>query len=59
MGRSRQVTTLDAAGLDRALTGVHVAFAVAVGFAVLAAFFALFIRDEDARATMVARSRAA
>ena len=50
---------LDAAGLDRALTGVHVAFAVAVGFAVLAAFFALFIRDEDARATMVARSRAA
>lgn len=50
---------LDAAGIDRALTGVHVAFGVAVGFALLAAFFALFIRDEDAAATMVARSRSA
>jgi predicted MFS family arabinose efflux permease len=50
---------LDAASLDRALTGVHVAFGLAVGFALLAAFFALFIRDEDAKATMVARSRAA
>ena len=50
---------LDPAGLERALTGVHVAFAVAVLFALLAAFFALFIRDEDAKATMVARSRTA
>jgi EmrB/QacA subfamily drug resistance transporter len=48
---------LDAAGIDHALTGVHLAFGIAVGFAVLAAFFALFIRDEDAKATMVARSR--
>ncbi|MFZ4719966.1 MAG: DHA2 family efflux MFS transporter permease subunit [Ilumatobacteraceae bacterium] len=40
-----------------ALTGVHVAFAIAVLFALLAAFFALFIRDEDAKATMVARAR--
>lgn len=46
-------------GIDHALTGVHVAFGIAVGFAVLASFFALFIRDEDAKATMVARSRAA
>lgn len=43
-------------GLDRALTGVHWAFATAVGFAMVAAFFALFIRDEDARATMSARA---
>jgi EmrB/QacA subfamily drug resistance transporter len=48
---------LDAAGIDHALTGVHAAFGIAVGFAMLAAFFALFIRDEDAKATMVARSR--
>ena len=44
-------------GLESALTGVHLAFAIAVGFAMLAAFFALFIRDDDAKATMAARSR--
>jgi MFS family permease len=44
-------------GLDEALTGVHWAFTLAVGFAMIAAFFALFIRDEDAHATMAARSR--
>ncbi|MFM2078253.1 MAG: hypothetical protein RJA49_2143 [Actinomycetota bacterium] len=44
-------------GIAHALTGIHIAFGIAVGFAVLAAFFALFIRDEDAKATMVARSR--
>jgi MFS family permease len=44
-------------GLASALDGVHMAFAIAVGFAFLAAVFALFIRDEDARATMAARRR--
>jgi hypothetical protein len=39
-----------------ALTGVHWAFGVAVGFALLAALFASFVRDEDAQATMKARS---
>jgi EmrB/QacA subfamily drug resistance transporter len=36
-----------------ALTGVHVAFGIAIFFALIAAFFALFIRDSDAQATMV------
>jgi MFS family permease len=40
-----------------ALTGVHVAFGIAIGFALIAAFFALFIRDEDAKATMVVRAK--
>ena len=43
--------------VGRALTGVHVAFGIAILFALIAAFFALFIRDEDAKATMVVRSR--
>jgi EmrB/QacA subfamily drug resistance transporter len=43
--------------LSTALDGVHLAFGIAVAFAMLAAFFALFIRDDDARATMVARRR--
>ena len=41
--------------VDRALTGVRLAFAVAVILALLAAVCAWFIRDEDAAATMVAR----
>lgn len=45
------------ADLARALDGVHLAFAIAVMFAMMAAFFALFIRDEDAKATMAARRR--
>jgi EmrB/QacA subfamily drug resistance transporter len=48
---------LTADGVVHALTGIHIAFGIAVGFALLAAFFALFIHDEDAKATMVARSR--
>jgi MFS family permease len=48
---------LDSAQVDHALTGVHLAFATAVVFALIAAFCALFIRDSDAKATMVARSR--
>jgi EmrB/QacA subfamily drug resistance transporter len=42
--------------IAHALTGVHVAFGIAIVFALIAAFFALFIRDEDAKATMVTRS---
>jgi EmrB/QacA subfamily drug resistance transporter len=38
-----------------ALTGVHVAFGIAICFALIAAFLALFIRDSDAKATMAAR----
>ena len=41
--------------VNRALTGVRLAFAVAVILALLAAVCAWFIRDEDAAATMVAR----
>ena len=40
-----------------ALTGVRWAFGIAVGFALAAAIASLFIRDDDARATMVARRR--
>ena len=40
-----------------ALTGVRLAFAVAVLLALIAAVFSWFIRDEDAAATMVARRR--
>jgi MFS family permease len=39
-----------------ALTGVHWAFGVAVVFALLAAVFASFVKDEDAQATMKARA---
>ena len=46
-----------AEGLDQALTGIHWAFGLAMLFAFTAAFFALFIRDDDARATMAARAR--
>ncbi|MEY2553596.1 MAG: hypothetical protein QOC57_1456 [Ilumatobacteraceae bacterium] len=43
--------------VNRALTGVHWAFGIAVLMAVAAAVCAWFIRDEDAAATMVARRR--
>ncbi len=48
---------LGADQIAHALTGVHWAFATAVVFAAIAGTFALFIRDEDAKATMVARRR--
>ena len=54
MSLSRPVAAQE---LATALNGVHLAFAIAVGFAMMAAFFALFIRDEDAKATMAARRR--
>ncbi len=41
--------------VERALIGVHWAFAVAVVLAVIAAVFAWFIHDEDAAATMAPR----
>ena len=44
-----------AAEVEHALTGVHIAFAIGVLFAMLAAFFAFFIRDSDAKATMASR----
>ena len=44
-----------AADIPNAMTGVHIAFAVAVLFALMAAFMAFFIRDEDAKGTMVRR----
>jgi EmrB/QacA subfamily drug resistance transporter len=53
-------TTLSAAPTDpeRALTGYHWTFAICVGLALVSAFLAwLFIRDEDARETMLARRR--
>lgn len=43
-------------GLDRALTGMHWSFGLAMLFAFIAAFFALFIRDSDAQETMAARA---
>jgi MFS family permease len=43
--------------VNRALTGIHWAFGVAVALALIAALAAWFIRDEDAAATMVSRSR--
>ena len=54
MSLSRRVTS---EGLERGLTGVRWAFGLAVGLAMVAAVFALFIRDEDASATMAARAR--
>ena len=39
-----------------ALTGVRLAFGVAVGFSMMSAVVALFIRDADAHATMVQRA---
>jgi EmrB/QacA subfamily drug resistance transporter len=53
-------TTLSAAPTDRdrALTGYHWTFAVCVALALTSALLAfLFIRDEDARETMLARRR--
>ncbi|MEX0847280.1 MAG: MDR family MFS transporter [Ilumatobacteraceae bacterium] len=44
-----------AAEISRALTGYHLAFGLAVVFALAAGVAALFIRDSDAEATMVAR----
>ena len=44
--------------IGHALTGVHWAFGVAVVLALIAAVFALFIRDDDAKATMVVRGPA-
>jgi MFS family permease len=43
--------------VNRALTGVHWAFLIAVGMALLAALCAWFVRDEDAATTMAARRR--
>ncbi len=43
--------------IGHALIGVRWAFGTAVVFALIATVFALFIRDEDAEATMVARRR--
>jgi EmrB/QacA subfamily drug resistance transporter len=43
--------------VNRALTGIRWAFAVAVLLALVAAVWAWFIRDEDAAATMVTRKR--
>jgi len=45
------------ASIDRALTGVHWGFVTAIVFALIASGTALFIRDDDARATMAARRR--
>jgi len=45
--------------VNRALTGVHWAFGIAVALAFAAALCAWFIRDEDAVETMVARKRPA
>ncbi|MEP7201242.1 MAG: MDR family MFS transporter [Ilumatobacteraceae bacterium] len=45
--------------VQRAISGVRWAFAIAVVLALIAAVCAWFIRDEDAAATMVARSRPA
>jgi predicted MFS family arabinose efflux permease len=45
--------------LERALTGVRWAFAIAVAMALIAAAFAWFVRDEDAAATMAPRQPAA
>ena len=46
---------VEPAGVARALDGVHLAFWLAVAFALVAGVSALFIRDDDARATMAAR----
>jgi MFS family permease len=45
--------------IQRALTGVRLAFGIAVGLALCAAVCSWFIRDKDAEATMVARKRRA
>lgn len=45
------------AAMDRALEGYQWAFTVAVGFSLAAFVAALFIRDSEAAATMVARRR--
>jgi len=45
------------AAIQRALTGYHYAFGVAVLFALAAAVAALFIRDSEAASTMVAKAR--
>jgi EmrB/QacA subfamily drug resistance transporter len=53
-------TTLSAAPVDRdrALTGYHWTFALCAGLALVSALLArLFIRDEDARETMLAKRR--
>ncbi len=42
--------------IARAMDGVHIALWVAVAFAVFSSVVALFIRDEDARHTMVRRT---
>jgi EmrB/QacA subfamily drug resistance transporter len=49
----------DAATIDRALTGFHIAFGTAVLFAFMAAFAAMFISDREAEGTMKARIRPA
>ncbi|MEY4175348.1 MAG: hypothetical protein RI900_2513 [Actinomycetota bacterium] len=53
-------TSTDAAcagGIAEALRGVHWGFVLAIVFALIASLTSLFIRDEDARATMAARRR--
>ena len=52
-----EATARDSA-IEAALDGVHIAILVTVGLAAVSSVMALFIRDEDARATMVARQRA-
>ena len=55
----RRVAVLaDGGNVAHALDGVHIAILVTVGLAAVSSVMALFIRDEDARATMVARQRA-
>jgi EmrB/QacA subfamily drug resistance transporter len=49
---------VDGGNVAHALDGVHIAILVTVGLAAVSSVMALFIRDEDARATMVARQRA-
>lgn len=50
MALDRRPSSVDE--INRALTGFHWAFGVAVAFAFLAAFAALFIRDSEAEGTM-------
>jgi hypothetical protein len=46
-----------AAAVARSLHGYHLAFGAAVGFAWIGALAALFVDDEDAAATMKARTK--
>jgi len=57
MALDRRPSSVDE--INRALTGFHWAFGVAVAFAFLAAFAALFIRDSEAEGTMHPKMAAA